>query len=358
MQPIPIGIDTALKDKNLHADATMSHNHHSISIHFARGVIKAALAKGLCEKTLLENCGISKGLLNNPDVRITPMQLSKLMQSVWLNADDDYLCLGSQPSRHGVFSLMAKQVLPSGNLRQVYRRGVKFYNLVAAATELRFEEDSEHARFYLKLTAPELDPDHVLSDFLLLLWHRFPSWLIGQKIPLTKICFTHSKPAHFEEYRLMFPCEALYDQPENYFEFDRSILNVPVVQTQQNLSAYLRRCPLDWFKRQSYYPVYTRKVMDYLEVTENMAETSMEGIANQIHTTTRTLRRKLLEEGTSFQELKDSVRRDEAIHFLSQPDIPISQIARMLGFTEAAAFTRAFKHWTGISPSMYRRSKE
>lgn len=335
----------------------MSHKHHSISIHFAQAVISAARKHELDEQQLLQDAGLSKELLQNTEVRITPQQLSRLMQSVWRHADDEYLCLGSQPSRHGVFSLMAKQVLPSGNLRQVYRHGARFYNLVAAATELRFEESDDSARFYLKLAQPELDPNHTLVDFLLLLWHRFPSWLIGQRIPLRKICFTHSKPAHYEEYRLMFPCEALYDQPENYFEFDREILNAPVVQTQQNLSAYLRRCPLDWFKRQSYYPVYTRKVMDYLENTEEMSETSMEGIANQIHTTTRTLRRKLLEEGTSFQELKDSVRRDEAIHFLSQPDIPISQIARLLGFTEAAAFTRAFKHWTGLSPSMYRKSK-
>ena len=335
----------------------MSHKHHSISIHFARSVIRAANKQGLDEQQLLLDAGLSQGLLQNSDVRITPQQLSRLMQSVWHNADDEYLCLGSQPSRHGVFSLMAKQVLPSRNLRQVYRRGSRFYNLVAAATEMRFEESEDSARFYLKLAQPELDPDHTLTDFLLLLWHRFPSWLIGQKIPLRKVCFSHAKPSHYEEYRLMFPCEALYAQPENYFEFDRGVLNFPVVQTQQNLSAYLRRCPLDWFKRQSYYPVYTRKVMDYLESTEDMSEATMDGIANQIHTTTRTLRRKLLEEGTSFQELKDSVRRDEAIHFLSQPDIPISQIARILGFTEAAAFTRAFKHWTGISPSMYRKSK-
>ncbi|GGK54926.1 AraC family transcriptional regulator [Amphritea balenae] len=336
----------------------MSHKHHSISIHFAQAVVKAALQQGLNEQQLLHDAGLSKALLHNNEVRITPQQLSRLMQSVWRHADDEYLCLGSQPSRHGVFSMMAKQVLPSGNLRQVYRRGSRFYNLVAAATDLHFEESENGARFYLKLADPELDPDHTLVDFLLLLWHRFPSWLIGQKIPLTKICFKHEKPAHFEEYRLMFPCEAVYGQAENYFEFDREILNAPVIQTQQNLSAYLRRCPLDWFQRQSYYPVYTRKVMDYLENAENMADSSMEGVASQIHTTTRTLRRKLLDEGTSFQELKDGVRRDEAIHYLSQPDVPISQIARLLGFTEAAAFTRAFKHWTGISPSMYRKSKE
>ena len=211
--------------------------------------------------------------------------------------------------------------------------------------------------FTLDLTHPEKDPDHALIDFLMLLWHRFPSWLIGQRIPLKQVGFRHAKPAHFEEYRLMFPCPAVFNQSHNSLTFDRSIMNAPVVQTLQNLSSYLRRAPLDWFKRQSYYPVYTRKVMDYLENAESMVDTSMEDIASQLHTTSRTLRRKLDEEGTSFQELKDGVRRDEAIHLLSQPNLPISKIARLLGFAEAAAFTRAFKHWTGISPSTYRKSK-
>ncbi|MNZ95940.1 HTH-type transcriptional regulator VirS [compost metagenome] len=82
----------------------------------------------------------------------------------------------------------------------------------------------------------------------------------------------------------------------------------------------------------------------------------MEEIAEEMHMTSRTLRRKLSDEGTSFQELKDGVRCDAAIHYLSQPAIPISQISRQLGFSEPAAFTRAFKQWTGISPGLYRRS--
>ncbi|GAC22603.1 transcriptional regulator, AraC family [Paraglaciecola mesophila KMM 241] len=335
----------------------MRHKHHSISVHFAQAIVKRAIEVGLNETQVLSESGLSKALLNNNEVRITPEQLSRLMQSVWRSADDEYLCFGSQPSRHGVFNLMAKQVSHSASLRQVYRRGTRFYNLVAGATKLKFEEREKYARFYLALDKPELDPEHVLTDFLLLLWHRFPSWLIGQRIPLRKIGFMHAKPAHHEEYRLMFPCEVVYLQESNYFEFEHDILSAPVVQSQQSLNDYLQRCPLDWFKRQSYFPVYTRKVLNYLEAAEDMSIISMADIAEQLHTTIRTLRRKLLEEGTSFQELKDSVRRDEAIHYLSQPDMPISQVGRLLGFTEAATFARAFKSWTGVAPSAYRKSK-
>lgn len=335
----------------------MSYNHHSISIHFANAMLKGARLNGLNEQQLLLESGLNNELLSNHEVRITPMQLSRLVQSILRHGDDDYLGLGSHPCRYGVFGLMARQVVHCTDLRQVFKQAVFFYNLLVPASHLSITEEGDSAIFTINLTDPDKDPDHALIDLLMTLWHRFPSWLIGQRIPLKQVRFAHSKPEHFEEYRLMFPCPAVFDQANNSIIFDRAIMDAPVVQTLQNLSSYLTRAPLDWFKRQSYYPVYTRKVMDYLENAESMVDTSMEDIASQLHTTTRTLRRKLDEEGTSFQDIKDGVRRDEAIHLLSQPNLPISKIARLLGFAEAAAFTRAFKHWTGISPSTYRKSK-
>ena len=81
-----------------------------------------------------------------------------------------------------------------------------------------------------------------------------------------------------------------------------------------------------------------------------------EQIAVSVNVSERTLRRKLTEEGTSFQEIKDKLRKNMAIYYLSQPDIPISTITNKLGFSEPAAFTRAFKQWTGQTPSLYREN--
>ncbi len=70
--------------------------------------------------------------------------------------------------------------------------------------------------------------------------------------------------------------------------------------------------------------------------------------------TTRTLRRKLIAEGSRFQQLKDDMRRDKAISLFDHENLTIAQIGLAIGFTELATFSRAFKHWTGVSPSTYR----
>ena len=73
--------------------------------------------------------------------------------------------------------------------------------------------------------------------------------------------------------------------------------------------------------------------------------------------TPQTLRRRLQDEGVGFQMIKDELRRDIAIEYLSKSELSILEISNQLGFAEASAFNRAFKDWTGFSPGAYRQTK-
>lgn len=333
----------------------MGFEHHTISIHFARTIIEAAKRNKLNYKSILDFASLHEPMLSKPNLRITPEQFSLLMRETMREADDEFICMGSRPSRQGVFTLMAKQAVQCHNLKAAYRHLCRFYNLVAEAVELEFEVSEDTASISTKLTNKDMDPDHTLREFLLLLWHRFPSWLIGQRIHLLELDLEFPEPKHKAEYRLMYGCPIKYNQPTNRLVFKSDLLEAPIIQNQQTLRTYLQRAPLDWFKRQEYFQVFTRRVLNYLEQQQENKPGNMDEIANELHVTTRTLRRKLEEEGTSFQELKDGIRRDTAIHLLSQPSIPISEISNRLGFSDPAAFTRAFKQWTGVTPGVYRR---
>ena len=67
--------------------------------------------------------------------------------------------------------------------------------------------------------------------------------------------------------------------------------------------------------------------------------------------------RRLKDEGSSYQQIKDNLRRDTAVYFLSRPELSIDEIALQLGFSEPSAFHRAFKKWTGVTPGVYRQEK-
>ncbi|MDX2367069.1 MAG: AraC family transcriptional regulator, partial [Colwellia sp.] len=84
---------------------------------------------------------------------------------------------------------------------------------------------------------------------------------------------------------------------------------------------------------------------------------SFETIAFNLNMSAQTLRRRLKVEGTSYPMIKDEIRRDLAIEYLLTSHRNITDISNALGFSEPRSFTRAFKDWTGISPSKYIRSK-
>ncbi|MBB3104911.1 AraC family transcriptional regulator [Azomonas macrocytogenes] len=332
----------------------MSIERYSISVHFAQVVIKAARKKGLDEENLLKEAGISRKLLDSSHLRITSDQFSRLMLAIWRMGDDEFMGLAPYRSRHGVFALMARQAVECRTLGSVYHHLSRFYNLVNDSLRLELRIEGGDALFSMTLADPGHDPDYLFREFFMLLWHRFPSWLIGHRIPLKYITFEYPEPKHLAEYRLMFPCPARFNENSNCFVFGIEALDAPVVQTPATLRTHLKRAPLDWFIRQAYNSAYTRSVLNYLEKATDLASTNIGEIANELHLTERTLRRKLSLEGTSFQIIKDGIRRDMAIHYLNQPSISIIQISRQLGFSEPSAFTRAFRQWTGESPKTYR----
>ena len=85
------------------------------------------------------------------------------------------------------------------------------------------------------------------------------------------------------------------------------------------------------------------------------ADCSREEVARLTLLSQRTLQRRLAEAGTSFQDLRDRVRADIALKYLRQSSLQAAQIAEILGYSEPAAFTRAFRRQHGLTPSAARR---
>lgn len=337
----------------------MQHfQNNSISTHFAIEALKSAKRMGIDLSGLLQEAELDPKRLSNPKFRLTPAQFGTLIRLVWERGDDEFMGCAEQPARHGTFSLFAREALRADSLDQVYRHLCRFYRLVNNSLELTYIVGETEASLSMTMRRPALDADHLLRDFLMLLWHRFPSWLIGQRIPLIKVEMQGPKPEHADEYRLIFPCPVTYNAHCNRMIFDRTTLKAPIVQNLEGLKDHLRHAPLQWFTRQEYLPVFTRRVKDYMNIDTLQASdhpNEMNTIAIKLNMTTRTLRRKLNDEGTSFQEIKDEVRRDAAIHKLNQSRATVQAIAQQLGFSETAAFTRAFKRWTGQTPREFRK---
>ncbi|WP_317930683.1 AraC family transcriptional regulator [Halioxenophilus sp. WMMB6] len=332
----------------------MSFEEQTISMHYARAVIRSAAKNGLDTQQLMASAKILPNNIDSKTMRITAAQLDVLVRCYWQMADDELLGMASEPCRYGIFALMAEQAVFQKTLGDVYRYICRFYNLVCPGFSLTLAEQEETASLSMTLTSPAQDADHMLTDLYLLIWHRFPAWLIGTWVPLISVSLAHPEPSHVEEYRLLFPCPAEFKQSVSRIIFPARLLAKPVVQTPDSIQQHLAETPLNWFRRQSYWPRYSRIVLDQLQTPEQLQTTQIEPLAKQLNITSRTLRRKLAEEHTTFQALKQSAQRDLALHLLAKGGLTLNQVAAAVGYSDAASFSRAFKSWTGVSPNRFK----
>ena len=99
---------------------------------------------------------------------------------------------------------------------------------------------------------------------------------------------------------------------------------------------------------------FKREVEEAIEPMLRSGEAGIERVARELGMSRQTLYRRLKEEGVTFEEILDAKRRQLAIHYLGLERSSVKAAAYKLGFSDPAAFSRAFKRWTGISPSDFR----
>lgn len=336
------------------ATRTQLANRLTIANYFARTHLENGLSLGAYDEQILHNTGLSTAQLAHPKARILASQLASIVRNCWRVSGDEMLGFTEQKLKLGMFSLLAEHLITCRTLEEVLDYIVRFYAL--SGEQLRVKTQKNGAQLRLSL-APNFNEGRskpvtktLLIELLLLICHRFCSWLVGQVIPLTKVCLNYAKPDHFQEYRLMFPSDCEFNSDDNALVFDAHYLDLSVVRHADDFASYLQEIPLPWFKKQSFFGPWTAQVMGLLE-----KESDIDKVASQLNITSRTLRRKLTKEGSSFQQLKDQARRDHAISLFDHHELTIAEIALQVGFTESATFSRAFKQWTGVCPSSYRK---
>jgi AraC-like DNA-binding protein len=174
-----------------------------------------------------------------------------------------------------------------------------------------------------------------------------------------EIRFQHPEPADTRLYTRVFSDQSTvrFGQPVAGFVFPRQALADPVSGADPKLHAVVRshaeRLLIELPKADS----VTARVRTLLVQGFTRGEDSVAHVARALHLSPSTLARKLEQEGTSFKALQEDMRRGLALRYLGETDLPLSEIAFLLGFSQVAAFHRAFKRWTEQTPIEYRSAR-
>lgn len=329
---------------------------NTLSIMYVQRLLAGAARRGVLPEELFERSGLDPARLGDPDGRIEGGEVIRLVQEVMRRTQDEFIGLASDArSKPGTFSMMAHAVINCPNLAQAIRRSLDFYGLFETPTVASMEVADNEGRVTLSLRQDTPFADTIL-EVMVFVSVRFWSWLVGRRLDPLVIEFAGDPPPRAAEFQQLFRCPVNYGMETNVIRFPAAWLTLPLAQTPLSLSRFLKDS-LALIIGGRAKPVgladQVRNMLGKEAYGNSFPELS--DICRQLNMTQQTLRRRLKDEGTSYQVIKDQMREDAARFYLAKPALSIDEIALMMGFSEASAFHRAFKKWTGMTPAACRR---
>ncbi len=169
--------------------------------------------------------------------------------------------------------------------------------------------------------------------------------------------FSHPRPPDTTEYERTFaPASLRFNAPRYAFSFDREYLDAPLASADAVLHVVLCEYAALSFRRLTERSL-AGEVRDFAGQELTRGRPTMYSVARELRMSSRTLGRKLEQEGTTFTVVLDHLRRERALRYVGIDEMGWPEIALRLGFSHVEAFYRAFKRWTGQTPLNYRRAR-
>jgi AraC-like DNA-binding protein len=310
------------------------------------------LNRGVDMNPALQAAGISAALLADDRARCTPEQVTALVRQLWRMSDDEFFGLGPMPVPRGTFRLICYALITSPDLLTVCKRLADFAPALPMLPRFTLTIGPETTRLEAHL-GEVTDPHHLMTDFMLLLIHRFTGWLIGKRVKLEVVELPYPRPDNADEYDLIFGAPLQFGRPSAALVLDSKLLALPIIRDEAELDQYLKHSPADLLGRRDYGTTLADQVRRILERGLRGEWPSSDDVASRLSISPQHVRRLLRDEGTSLGAIKEELLRDAAISALARGE-SVDDISTRLGFSEPSAFRRAFKRWTGATPATYQ----
>jgi AraC-like DNA-binding protein len=216
---------------------------------------------------------------------------------------------------------------------------------------LEVSGDRAIARFENSVVLPRSAEDFQTCGFIST---QVPSWPEGMLDDMD-VWFRYAPPPSLDAYReVLGPARLHFHSPMSGFGFPARLLDEPLRGHDPKLHEVLRRYAESTLAALPQRESVTEKVRRYLVERLATGDISLEQAARTLRMSSRTLGRRLSEEGTTFKNLVDDTRRAIALRYVAGHDLGLSEVALLSGFTETPSFYRAFRRWTGMTPTKYR----
>lgn len=325
----------------------------SVLSSWTRIIVDALEASGLDAQALLASAGFAPDAFSDPNAR-HPFEATDRLWQVAAKALNDPACglRISQFVRPTTFHALGYAVFASATLREALHRLVRYSRLVSDASDLMLETSAESARlsFVFPEERPSAAPESI--DAVMSLIVRTCRTLTDRSFSLLCVEQRRPRPADTTPYERFFRCRIQFDASADALTFSAASLDQTLPSANPELARHndeLVRTYLAEMERGNLVDRVRKALVESLAGDASPAQ-----VARALGLSERSLQRHLAQHGTSFAQVLNETRRELACAYLREPRWSVTEIAFLLGFEDSSSFARAFRRWTGSSPSAFR----
>ena len=320
------------------------------------GVSDMLLAVGMDPGPIFEQAGIDAASVREPHHRFDSDQLSRLWQVIAETSGDPAIALGSfdRPRPVGL-DMLAYTMMTAPDMSGALQRMVRYIRIISDATTFSLDADGTTGH-WLRLTIEGglIPVPRQRYEFILITLLNICRWIAGKTLNPLCVEFANKEPGNTAPYAKAFASPLRFGVPVHGMLFSAADLAAPLPASNARLAELHERFADDFLLQMDSSKITTKVRKIFVHALPD-GEPPRCVVAAALCISERTLQRRLKEEGTTFQQLGDDIRRDLARQFLAEDQTTLGQIAFMLGFADQSAFSRACQRWFTLSPRQLRQ---
>jgi AraC-like DNA-binding protein len=250
------------------------------------------------------------------------------------------------------FSLWAYLAASSETGRQAFDRATRYAGI--NIDNIDFELLVEGPRTICRTGVLGFERSRCETEFAVGMMIKLAPFIANDE-PRRAAWFRHPRPDYATQLEAVFGCPVLYEQRYDAIVGSTERLDDPLPRADSALCALLEEHAAGLLARVPQPAGFTDRVCERISILLPRGRASAEQVAGELGISPRTVRRRLADAQTSYQQLLDEVRFALARRALGEPGVSVNEVAFLLGFSDASAFHKAFRRWTGQSPGDYAR---
>ncbi len=309
---------------------------------------------GLDAARLLKEAGLETSTSDDPNARTSVKATDELLiRAASLIPDEAWGLQAARCWHPGNLGVLGHAWLASETLRTGLTRIARYWHIVGSRADASVDDTGDGCRFTHHLETDEPVIAVVVPDIALSVALSMCRTNAGDALCPVQVTLRRARPADVGPWERFYGCKVQFGAKDNSFTLAKSDADRPLPTANRPLAGVFDGLLTEQLAKLSKSDVVSRCKAEFLQQLAS-GEPNADDIAQRLHMSPRSLQRKLAEVDTTYKQLVDETRRDMALGYVADRTKSITDITFLLGFSGQSAFTRAFKRWTGMSPTDYR----